>query len=86
MKKKLVVRKDLNSCSQGFKPVFLPAFSGMCSNFDNFLSSVYKFGMVYTLVYRCFRICLDWVELTFFKRIFRKKSYPENLIVVLKSF
>ena len=59
-------------------------FSGMYSNFENFLPSVYKFGMVYTLGYRCFRICSDWTkfhaELTFLKKIFRKNGYPENFI------
>ena len=34
-----------------------PTFSGVYSDFESFLPSVYKFGMVYTLVYRCFRIC-----------------------------
>ena len=46
-----------------------PTFSGVYSNFERFLPSVYKFGMVYTLAYRCFRICSDWkkfhAELTF---------------------
>ena len=59
-------------------------FSGVYSNFESFLRSVYKFGMVYTLVYRCFRICSNWkkfhIELTFFKEIFRKNGYPENFI------
>ena len=61
-----------------------PTFSGVHSNFENFLFSVYKFGMVYTLVYRCFRISSDrkkfHVELTFLKKIFRKNGYPENFI------
>ena len=30
-----------------------PAFSGVYSNFESFLSLAYKFGMLYT-VYRCF--------------------------------
>ena len=34
-----------------------PTFSGVYSNFESFLPSIYKFGMVYTLVYRYFRIC-----------------------------
>ena len=34
-----------------------PTFSGVYSNFESFLPSVYKFGMVYTLVYICFCIC-----------------------------
>ena len=61
-----------------------PTFSGVYSNFESFLPSVYKFGMVYTLVYRCFRICSDWkkfhAELTFLKTIFPKNGYPENFI------
>ena len=48
------------------------------------LSSVNKFGKVYTLVYRCFRICSVWTrfhtELTSLKRIFHKSGYPENFI------
>ena len=59
-----------------------PTFSGVYSNFESFLPSVYKFGMVYTLVYRCFRISPNWTqfhtELTFLKGIFRKNGYPEN--------
>ena len=61
-----------------------PTFSGVYSNFESFLLSVYKFGMVYPLVYRCFRICSDWikfhVELTFLKEIFCKNGYRENFI------
>ena len=58
--------------------------SSVCSNFESFLSSVYKFGMLCTLVYRCFRICSDrkkfHAELTFLKTIFRENGYPENFI------
>ena len=61
-----------------------PTFSDVYSNFESFLPSVYKFGMVYTLVYRCFRISSNWTqfhtELTFLKGIFRKNGYPENFI------
>ena len=61
-----------------------PTFSGVYSNLQSFLPSVYKFGKAYTLVYRCFHICLDWTkfytELTFLKRIFRINGYPENFI------
>ena len=55
------------------------------SNFERFLTSVYKFDMVYTLVYGC----PDWrmfrTELTFLKKIIRKNGYSENFIV-FKSF
>ena len=40
--------------------------------------------IVYNLVYIYFHICSDWTKfhaaLTFLKRIFRKKDYPENFI------
>ena len=40
--------------------------------------------MVYTLVYRCFRICSNWTqfhtELTFLTGIFQENGYPTNLI------
>ena len=59
-------------------------FSCVYCNFESFLPSVYKFGMAYTLVHRCFRICSDWTkfyaELTFLKKIFRKNGYPESFI------
>ena len=61
-----------------------PTFRGVHSNFESFLPSVYKFGMAYTLVYRCFRICSNWTqfhtELIFLKGIFRKNGYPKNFI------
>ena len=47
-------------------------------------TSVYQFGMVYSLVYRCFQICSNWTqfhtELTLMKTIFQKKGYTENFI------
>ena len=33
-----------------------PSFSGVYTHFDSFLPSTYKFGNIYTLAYRCFRI------------------------------
>ena len=61
-----------------------PTFSGVYSNFESFLLPVYKFGLVYTLVYGCFCICSDrkkfHAEFTFLKKIFRKNGYPENFI------
>ena len=64
-----------------------PTSTGVYSNFESFLPSIYKFDMVYALVYRCFRICSDWkklqknhAELTFLKKIFLKNGYSENFI------
>ena len=40
--------------------------------------------MAYTLVYRCFCICSNWIqfhtELIFLKEIFQKKGYPKKFI------
>ena len=61
-----------------------PTFSGVYSNFESFLPSVCKFGMVYTLLHRCFWICSNWTqfhtELMFLKGIFQKNRYPKNFI------
>ena len=61
-----------------------PTFGGIYTNYESFLPAVYKFGMVYTLVYRCFHICSNWTqfhtELTFLKEIFQKNGYPANFI------
>ena len=59
-------------------------FSDVYSNFESFLPFIYKFGKVYTLVYRCFRICSNLAQfhtkLSFLKEIFRKNGHPENFI------
>ena len=53
-----------------------PTFSGAYAHFDRFLPTTYKFGMIHTLVFRCFSICSDWTnfrnELAFLKDIFLK--------------
>ena len=53
-----------------------PTFSGVYTHFESFLPTIYKFGMVYTLAYRCFKVCSDWrkiyEELSFLKQVFLK--------------
>ena len=39
-----------------------PTFSGVYTHFDSFLPSTYQFGTVYTLTYRCLRICSSWAK------------------------
>ena len=60
------------------------AFSGVYVHFDSFLPSIYKFGTVYKLAYRCLRICSSWTklhnELVCLKEIFLKNGYPEDFI------
>ena len=76
-----IIRKRGNFTTTVYRK---PTFSGVYSNFESFLPSVYKFGMVYTLIYRFFSICPDWThfhtELTFLKEIFRKNGEPEDFI------
>ena len=61
-----------------------PTFSGVYTHFDSFLPSTYKLGNVYTLAYRCFRICFSWTklhnELVCLKETFLKSGYPEDFI------
>ena len=33
-----------------------PTLSGVYTHFDSFIQDKYKFGMVYAIIYRCFRI------------------------------
>ena len=61
-----------------------PPFSGVYTHFESFLPTLYKFGMIYTLVYRCFRICSDSTkfheELSLLKQVFLKNGYPLSFI------
>ena len=61
-----------------------PTFSGVYTHFESFLPTIYKFGMVYTLAYRCFKICSDWTkfheELRFLKQVFLENGYPLSFI------
>ena len=57
-----------------------PTFSGVYTHFDSFLPFTYKFSTVYTLTYRCFRICSIWTKLhnefVCLKETFLKKWLP----------
>ena len=61
-----------------------PTFSGVYTHFESFLPTIYKFGMIYTLAYRCFKICSDWSkfhgELRFLNKVFLKTGYPLSFI------
>ena len=67
-----------------------PTFSGVYTHFDSFLTTTYKFSMIYTLVFRCFSIRSNWTnfhnELVFPKDIFLKNGYPISFKDVLKHF
>ena len=59
-----------------------PTFSDVYTHSESFLPKIYKFGMIYSLVYRCFEICSDWTkfQLNFLKQIFLKNGYPQSFI------
>ena len=55
-----------------------PTFSGVYTRFERFLPSTHKFGMLYSLAYKCFTLCSDWTtfqrELLTLKEIFRRNQ------------
>ena len=59
-------------------------FTDAYTHFDSFLLATYKFGMIYTLVFRRFWICSNWTnfhnELVFLEDIFLKNGYPISFI------
>ena len=60
-----------------------PTFSGVYTHFDSLLPSTYKIGMIYTLVFRCFRIWSDWNKFhkkILLKDISLKNGYPTSFI------
>ena len=61
-----------------------PTFSSVYTHFEIFLPTIYKFGIVYTLAHRCFKICSDWTkfheELSFLKQAFLENGYPLSFI------
>ena len=61
-----------------------PIFSGVYTQFESFLPTIYKFAMVYTLAYHFFKICSDWAkfleEPSFLKQVFWRNGYLLSFI------
>ena len=59
-------------------------FRGVFSNFNSFLPVAYKFGLVYTLLHRCFQICSTYEKfhekIVLLKDIFKRNEYPKAFI------
>ena len=76
-----IIRENITFTTSVYRK---PTFSGFYTHFDSFLPSSYKFGTVYTLAYRCFRICSSWTkldnELVCLNETFLKNGYPEDFI------
>ena len=39
-----------------------PILSGAYTHFSSFLPTVHKVGIIFTLVYQCFKICSNWTK------------------------
>ena len=61
-----------------------PTFSGVFTNFKSFIATVQKFGLVYTLLHRCFNITSSYErfhnEINALKQIFKLNGYPIQFI------
>ena len=49
-----IIREDKKSTTAIYSKL---TFRGVYTYFESFLPSTYKFGTVYALAYRCFRVC-----------------------------
>ena len=61
-----------------------PTFSGVFTNCKSFILRVYKFGLVYTLLHRCFNIAFSYEkfhnEINALKQILKLNGYPTQFI------
>ena len=59
-------------------------FSGIFTNFKSFIPTVYKFGLVYTLLHRCFNTTSSYEqfhnEINALKQILKLNGYPTQFI------
>ena len=59
-------------------------FSGVFTNFNSFIPTAYKHGLIYSLLFRCFRICSSFSkfhdEIVILREIFDRNDYPCNVI------
>ena len=59
-------------------------FSGVFTNYDSFISDIYKIGLVRTLRFRFFKICSSMenfhIEVELLRSIFKCNNYPVNII------
>ena len=59
-------------------------FSGVYANFNSFIPETYKTGLIKSLLFRCFSLCSDFVdlhhEINILKSILYKNSYPRDFV------
>ena len=63
---------------------YKPILSGLYSNFNSFIADEYKYGAIFTLLFRIFSIVLDFSkfqeEFNYLKDVLKKNSFPANLV------
>ena len=61
-----------------------PTFNGVYSNFNSFIYDEYKFGLVFTMLFRTFSVVSDFfrfhTEVIHLKQILRKNAFPIKLV------
>ena len=61
-----------------------PTFSGIYTHFQSFIPKTYKFGLINSLLFRCFHLCSDLkkfhFEIEILKQILQKNKYPIEFI------
>ena len=61
-----------------------PKFSGVYSNFNNFIADEYKDGLIFALLFRIFRIVSDFSKfhekVNYLKEVLKNNSFPTNLV------
>ena len=77
----LIERKSDNFVTSVYRKA---TFTGVYTHYQSFLPSVYKIGLLSTLLFRYFSICSNFVlfhlEVLEFKKIFLKNGYPSSTI------
>ena len=68
-----------------------PTFSGVFANFKSFIPTFQKFGLVYTLLHRCFNITCSYEkfhnEINALKQFFKLNGYPiPSIDICIKQF
>ena len=73
----LVTRENDNFYTSVYRK---PTFSGLYTNYESYISDNYKKGLIYTLLFRIFTLCIDWHkfddEVIFLRDTLRKNLYP----------
>ena len=61
-----------------------PTFSGVFTHYNSFIDDSYKKSLIFTLLFRCYSLCSNYekfhVEIEFLRDIFKRNSYPSNLV------